>query len=86
LNQHIKKLKELSNENPKYYKLGMVKLNRKLIKPSIMTRTYNVTVKGVCEQLISSFEKYTRGEIQKINESKILDLLNTDDSLDLEKK
>lgn len=49
------KLKELSNENPSYYKLGMVKLNRKLIKPSIMTRTYNVTVKGVCNQLISFF-------------------------------
>lgn len=67
-----KKLKEISNDNPKFYKLGMVKLNRKLIKPSIMTRTYNVTVKGVANQLISSFEKYTKKGISKINDPKIL--------------
>jgi DNA-directed RNA polymerase len=78
-----KKLKEISNEYPKYYKLGMVKLNRKLIKPSIMTRTYNVTIKGVCNQLISSFEKYTRGDIVKIKDNKILNLISNDDSLGL---
>ena len=30
-----------------------------------MTRTYNVTVKGVCNQLIISFENYTREGIKK---------------------
>jgi len=55
-----KKLKEISNQDPSKFKLGMVKLNRKLIKPSIMTRTYNVTVKRVANQLTTSLEKYTR--------------------------
>src|SRR5258708_2225874 len=79
-------LKEFANDNPKYHKLGMVKLNRKLIKPSIMTRTYNVTVRGVSNQLISSFEKYTRDGIEKIKAKKILNLLNNDDSLNLMEK
>lgn len=81
-----KKLKELSNLEPSFYKLGMVKLNRKLIKPSIMTRTYKVTVKGVANQLITSLEKYTREGILKLNDPKLLNLLNSDDSLDLIKK
>lgn len=48
-----------------------------------MTRTYNVTVKGVANQLISSFEKYTKKGISKINDPKILNNFNTDDSLNL---
>jgi len=46
-----------------------------------MTRTYNVTVKGVANQLISPFEKYTKEGINKINDPKILNNFNTDNSL-----
>ena len=51
-----KKIGEFVDLNPSFFKLLNVKFTRKLIKPTIMTRVYNVTVKGVCNQLISNFE------------------------------
>jgi len=81
-----KRLREIYNQDPKYYKLGLVKLDRKLIKPSIMTRTYNVTVKGVANQLTASLEKYTREGNLKLKDPKLLNLLNNDNSLNLLKK
>jgi len=51
-----KKIDEFVDRNPSFFKLMKVKITRKLIKPTIMTRVYNVTVKGVCNQLISNFE------------------------------
>jgi DNA-directed RNA polymerase len=50
-----KKIREFVNQNPSFFKLLNVKVTRKFIKPTIMTRVYNVTVKGVCNQLISNF-------------------------------
>lgn len=47
-----KKIKDFVDHNPSFFKLLNVNITRKLIKPTIMTRVYNVTVKGVCGQLI----------------------------------
>lgn len=51
-----KKIRDFVDQNPSFFKLLNVNITRKLIKPTIMTRVYNVTVKGVCNQLISNFE------------------------------
>jgi len=51
-----KKIKQFVDHNPSYFKLLNILITRKWIKPTIMTRVYNVTVKGVCNQLISNFE------------------------------
>jgi hypothetical protein len=55
------------DENPSYFKLLNVNITRKLIKPTIMTVPYNVTVKGVTNQLISSFEVIPRNKLDQIN-------------------
>ena len=47
-----KKIKEFVGQNPSFFRLSNIKITRKLIKPTIMTRVYNVTIKGVCNQLI----------------------------------
>jgi len=49
-------IRKFVDQNPSYFKLNNVDITRKLIKPTIMTRVYNVTVKGVCNQLISNFK------------------------------
>jgi DNA-directed RNA polymerase len=62
-----KKIAMFVDENPSYSKLFNIKIIRKLIKPTIMTVPYNVTVKGVILQLISSFEFLPRNKFDKIN-------------------
>ena len=62
-----KKIALFVDENPSYYKLLNVNITRKIIKPTIMTVPYNVTVKGVTRQLISSFEVIPRNKFDQIN-------------------
>ena len=50
-----KRISKFVDRNPAYFKLINLNITRKLIKPTIMTIPYNVTVKGVTRQLISSF-------------------------------
>jgi DNA-directed RNA polymerase len=60
-----KRIAAFVDENPSYFKLLNVNITRKLIKPTIMTVPYNVTVKGVTRQLISSFEVIPRNKLDK---------------------
>lgn len=62
-----KRIASFVDENPSYFKLLNVKITRKLIKPTIMTVPYNVTVKGVTRQLISSFEVVPRNKLELQN-------------------
>jgi len=70
---------EFVNLNPSFFKLLNVNITRKLIKPTIMTRVYNVTVKGVCNQLISNFEVINwdkKNKIEIVPKDSELDLIN----------
>ena len=60
-----KRIAAFVDENPSYFKLLNVNITRKLIKPTIMTVPYNVTVKGVTRQLISSFEVIPRNKLDQ---------------------
>ena len=76
-----KKIKEFVYQNPSFFKLLNVNITRKLIKPTIMTRVYNVTVKGVCNQLISNFEiiyldKKIKNDLINITKDSELDLID----------
>lgn len=76
-----KKIKEFVGQNPSFFRLSNIKITRKLIKPTIMTRVYNVTIKGVCNQLISNFEvihldKKDHNELNIIPKESEIDLEN----------
>lgn len=57
-----KAINDYGLNNPNYGNLSLVKLNRKNIKQSIMTKTYNASIPGMVEQikdkLIKKTEKY----------------------------
>lgn len=53
INKAINKFGQL---NPDYSMLSLVKLSRKEIKTSVMTKVYNVTVYGISQQLQSTFK------------------------------
>jgi hypothetical protein len=72
----MKKINEFVDINPSFFKLKIVKITRKLIKPTIMTRVYNVTVRGVSNQLISNFEKFYLN-----NKNKNIEPIKNDSSL-----
>jgi len=58
LSEINKKIKELVIKESKYINLKKIKLDRKIVKRSIMTTPYNVTIKGVVDHLKSeSFVK-----------------------------
>ena len=46
-----KAINKFGEENLEFAMLSLVKLNRSLVKPSIMTKVYNVTVYGIAQQL-----------------------------------
>lgn len=50
-------INKYGDENIGYSNLSNVKINRKIVKPPIMTTTYNVTVKGVADQIKNSLTK-----------------------------
>jgi DNA-directed RNA polymerase len=55
---HInKKVNEFGMNNPEFGILESVKLTRKEIKTSVMTKVYNVTIYGISQQLQSIFTK-----------------------------
>lgn len=54
-------------EDSKYNKLKLVKLSRNDVKHPIMTRTYNVTVMGVKDQLISKFKNNSSKDSKLVN-------------------
>lgn len=58
-------IKEEVEKNPSDYKLGLIKINRKQTKPCIMTISYNVTVRGVADQLTNSVEKIKLDNLKK---------------------
>ena len=62
-----KRIASFVDENPSFFNLLNVNITRKLIKPTIMTVPYNVTVKGVTRQLISSFEVVPRNQLESQN-------------------
>lgn len=51
-----KDINKFGLENIEYSNLRRVKITRKQSKPTIMTRTYNVTIKGIANALINTFE------------------------------
>ena len=50
-----KAINKFGEENDEYDALSLVKLNRKIIKQSIMTKVYNVSVYGISQQLQNKF-------------------------------
>lgn len=50
-------INKYGDENIGYSNLSNVKINRKIVKPPIMTTTYNVTIKGVADQIKNSLTK-----------------------------
>nr|QWO71396.1 RNA polymerase [Termitomyces sp. K1Ag] len=49
-------INEFGEENPEFANLALVKLNRKEVKESIMTKVYNVSKYGMAQQLQSKFK------------------------------
>jgi DNA-directed RNA polymerase len=47
-------IKDLISKDYSYTKLGELNITRKLVKIPLMTISYNVTIKGMCEQIIKS--------------------------------
>jgi DNA-directed RNA polymerase, mitochondrial len=58
-------------ENNEYHSLSLVKLNRKIIKTSIMTKVYNVTTYGIKNQIKSKLELIENESIEspKLNKN-----------------
>nr|YP_010130257.1 DNA-dependent RNA polymerase [Clavaria fumosa]QPZ51159.1 DNA-dependent RNA polymerase [Clavaria fumosa] len=52
-----KAINKFGKENDEYNTLSLVKLNRKIIKQSIMTKVYNVSVYGISQQIQNKLEK-----------------------------
>lgn len=50
-------INKFGKENVSHTLLSKVKLNRQIIKPSVMTNVYSVTVDGIYRQLTSKFKK-----------------------------
>jgi DNA-dependent RNA polymerase len=67
-----KAINDYGKENPDFNSLYSVELNRKILKQSIMTLTYNVTRFGIKEQLKSKFE------LLKIDKNDEINLSNAD--------
>jgi len=67
-------IRRVGREDSKYSNLTMVELTRKNVKTPIMTKTYNVTQRGIQEQLISGFisekELKFNNSISKSNSNK----------------
>ena len=58
LTDHVNlRINELSKIDKKYEKLENIKLTRDILKPSFMTKTYNVTMFGIINQLKSKLPK-----------------------------
>nr|QWO71393.1 RNA polymerase [Termitomyces bulborhizus] len=67
-------------ENPEYIELSLVQLTRKEVKPSIMTKVYNVTIYGISQQLQSLLKtifisKKDENSINEKLEEKPIDLI-----------
>jgi DNA-directed RNA polymerase len=70
-----KSINKYGEENLSYSILSLVKLNRKIIKQSIMTKVYNVSEYGISLQLKSKLEKI-REENCILNEKITKDIKN----------
>jgi hypothetical protein len=70
INEAINKYGE---DNDKYYPLSLIKLNRKIIKQSIMTKVYNVTTYGIKEQIKSKLDPL---ETDSIEVPKLIENMN----------
>jgi DNA-directed RNA polymerase len=70
-----KSINKYGEENLSYSILSLVKLNRKIIKQSIMTKVYNVSEYGISLQLKSKLEKITE-ENCILNENITKDIKN----------
>jgi DNA-directed RNA polymerase len=58
-----KSIRELAKNEPLYMNLKRAKATKDLVKPGIMTRNYNVTVKGIVEQLKARIPKFIMNNI-----------------------
>jgi len=54
-------------ENPNFYSLSLIELNRKIIKTSIMTKVYNVSQYGIARQIESKLERKEEDTIEQIS-------------------
>lgn len=52
-----KAINKFGEENPDYIALSLIKLNRKIIKTSIMTKVYNVSQYGIARQIEDKLEE-----------------------------
>jgi DNA-dependent RNA polymerase len=75
-----KAINSYGEDNTKYNSLSSVKLTRKIIKQSIMTKVYNVTVYGIREQIKSKLDILNDNEIPKLSDN-----LNTEIKNNLKK-
>ncbi|PWA00308.1 hypothetical protein BB558_003653 [Smittium angustum] len=50
-------VKTFISNNPQYSRLTLIKFNRKMVKKSIMTKSYNVTLKGTEQYVLNMFRK-----------------------------
>jgi DNA-directed RNA polymerase, mitochondrial len=64
INRAINKYGE---DNPEYFNLSMIKLTRKILKISIMTKVYNVTNYGIANQLKDNLTKIKKDKIYIYN-------------------
>ena len=56
--EHVNiKINEYALKNKDYSELSLIKLNRKIIKQPIMTKTYNVSIYGIADQIINIIPK-----------------------------
>lgn len=72
------KIRQLGKESVHFSNLADVCLSRKHVKAPIMTKTYNVTVRGIVSQLITYFKK----EVVKVPKQK--DIITEEDGENLE--
>lgn len=67
------KIRRIGREDPKYTNLIEVNLSRKIVKKPIMTKTYNVTVEGIVDQLLENITTNKKGEIKSYAVPSILE-------------
>jgi len=52
-----KAINEFGEKNEEHSNLALIKLNRKIIKTSVMSKVYNVTTYGISQQIQHNLEK-----------------------------
>jgi len=71
-----KALNQYGKEDPNFSNLALVKLPRKILKQSIMTKVYNVTTFGIADQLKSNLSSFKIKESNNYTDKIVTELQN----------